>query len=163
MRNLRVYETIDKIPNNANLISSRWIFKFKRNSNGEIIKRKSRLVAKGFTQEYGIDYKETFAPTLKQDSIRIFTAIATQNNFEINQIDITVTYLNAELNEDLYIKPPKGHEDYNNKFWKLKKIIKIIYGLKQSGAKWNDKLNDYLIKIEYKRIISEPCLYVNFN
>jgi len=115
MRNLRVYETINKIPKNANLIS-RWIFKFKRNSNGEIIKRKSRLVAKGFMQEYGIDYKETFVPTLKQDSIRIFTAIATQNNFEINQIDITAAYLNAELNKDLYMKPSKGHEDHYKKF-----------------------------------------------
>ena len=65
MRNLRVYETIDKIPNNANLISSRWIFKFKRNSQGEIIKRKSRLVAKGFTQEYVRDYKKNLCIYLK--------------------------------------------------------------------------------------------------
>ena len=65
MRNLRVYETIEIIPKNANLISSRWIFKFKRNSLGEIIKRKSRLMAKGFTEEYGIDYKEIFASHLK--------------------------------------------------------------------------------------------------
>ena len=160
MKELKVYETINTIPKGANLISSRWIFKYKRNAQGEIVKRKSRLVAKGFTQEYGIDYKETFAPTLKQDSIRIFTAIATQNNFEIDQIDITAAYLNAELNEDLYMKPSKGHEDYNKRYWKLKKAI---YGLKQSGAKWNEKLNNYLISIGYKRLVSEPCLYVKHN
>jgi len=50
------------------------------------------------------------------------------------------------------MKLPKGHEDYNKKFWEVKKAI---YGLKQSGAKWIDKLNDYLIKIGYKRLISE--------
>eukprot|EP00833_Pecoramyces_ruminatium_P012507 jgi/Orpsp1_1/1186539/evm.model.d7180000051327.1 len=58
------------------------------------------------------------------------------------------------------MKPPKGHEDYNKRFWKLKKAI---YGLKQSGAKWNDELNNYLIKIGYERLISEPCLYVKRN
>jgi len=56
------------------------------------------------------------------------------------------------------MKPPKGHEDHNKKFWKLKKAI---YGLKQSGAKWNNKLNDYLIKIGCKRPISEPCFTLN--
>jgi len=71
------------------------------------------LVVKRFTQEYGIDYKETFVPTLKQNSIKILTTIATQNNIEINQIDKFVAYLKAELNEDLYMKLPKGHEDYN--------------------------------------------------
>jgi len=58
----------------------RLIFKYKINDKGEIIKRKTRLVAKGFTQHYGIDYKNTFAPTLKLDSIRIFTCIAARLN-----------------------------------------------------------------------------------
>ena len=70
-----MYKTINSIPENANLISSRWIFKYKKNTQGQITKRKSRLVAKRFTQQFGIDYKDTFSPTLKQDSIRIFTAI----------------------------------------------------------------------------------------
>jgi len=160
MKNLGVYETINSIPNGANLIASRWVFKLKKNSKGEIIKRKSRLVAKGFTQKLGIDYQETFSPTLKQDSIRIFTAISVQNNFNIEQIDINAAYLNATLDEDLYMMPPKGHEDYGKRYWKLRKAI---YGLKQSGAKWNKELNRYLLRIGYIRLISEPCLYFKEN
>lgn len=59
-------------------------------------------------------------------------AIATQNNFEINQIDINAVYLKAELNEDLYMKPPKGHKHYNKKFWIL---MNALYRLKQSNSK----------------------------
>ena len=72
---------LNKVPSGSNIISSRWVFKYKRDSNGKVIKIKARLVAKGYTQEYGIDYKETFAPTLKQ-------VIAVNMNFEIKQIDI---------------------------------------------------------------------------
>ena len=60
MKNLNVFNTIKYIPKNANVISSLWIFKYKRNANGEITKRKARLVARGFTQEFGIDFHDTF-------------------------------------------------------------------------------------------------------
>jgi len=123
MKDLNVYETVNTIPPGANLISSRWIFTYKRNDKREIIKRKARLVAKGYTQQYGIDYREMFSPTLKQDSIRIFTSISAHYNFNIEQIDINVAYLNAGLNEDLFMKPQKGHKDNNRKFWKLNKAI----------------------------------------
>jgi len=160
MKTLQVFESTEKVPEKANITASRWIFKYKKNSKGEIIKRKSRLVAKGFTQQKGIDYHETFSPTLKSDSIRIFTALAVQNKFNIHQIDINAAYLNAPLKEEIYMKPPKGHEDYNKRYWKLKRAI---YGLKQSGKQWNDELHKYLTKIHYKRIISEPCLYIKEN
>ena len=116
MKSLQVFESVKKIPEGANVTASRWIFKFKRNSTDEIIKIKSRLVAKGYTQQEGIDFHETFSPTLKLDSIRIFTALAVQNNFQIHQIDINAAYLNAPLKEEIYMKPPKGHEDYNKKY-----------------------------------------------
>ena len=160
MESLHVFESVEKIPEGANITASRWIFKFKRNSAGEIIKRKSRLVAKGYTQQEGIDFHETFSPTLKSDSIRIFTALAVQNNFQIHHIEINAAYLNAPLKEEIYMKPPKGHEDYNKKYWKLRKAI---YGLKQSGKQWNDELDKYIKKIGYRRIISEPCLYLKEN
>ena len=78
-----MYQTIKQIPKNANLVSCRWIFKNKIDINGNIIKIKARLVAKGFTQQYGIDFYETYSPTLKQDSIRILTALAVQHNYNI--------------------------------------------------------------------------------
>ena len=143
MRDLKVYEQVnkDEVPEEANIIRSRLIFKYKRNSKGDIVKRKTKLVAKGFTQQHGIDYKNTFAPTLKLDSIKIFTHIATWNNFQIEQIDVNAAYLNSHLKKEIYIEPPKGHPDHKKYIWKLKKAI---YGLKQSGMEWNNELNGHL-------------------
>ena len=160
MRKLNVYTIVKSVPNGSNVISSRWVFKYKRDPNGNITKRKARLVAKGYTQEYGVDYKETFAPTLKQDTIRIITVLAVQNNFNIKQIDINSAYLNAPLKEVIYMKTPEGDPLYGKSFWKLNKAL---YGLKQAGKEWNDKLNSELIKIGFKRLKSEPCVYVKIN
>jgi len=157
---MNVYNAIDKVPPNANVISCRWVFKYKRDSKGNIIKRKARLVARGFTQQIGIDFQETFSPTLKHDSLRILTAISTQLNFNIKQIDINSAYLNAELEEDIYLEIPKGHPDHGKLFWKLKKAL---YGLKQAGKAWNDKINNELIKINFKRLKTEPCIYIKMS
>jgi len=83
MKNLNVFQTVNNIPKKANLISCKWVFKYKRDENGNITKRKARLVARGFSQRFGIDYSNTFSPTLKQESLRIIVALAVQRNFEI--------------------------------------------------------------------------------
>jgi len=160
MVKLKVFTPIKYVPKHANIISSRWVFKLKRDADGNIIKRKARLVARGFTQQEGIDYFETFSPTLKQDSLRIITALATQKNFKIKQIDVNSAYLNANLTEDIYMKSPEGYESNKNTFWKLNKAL---YGLKQSGKAWNDQLNNILLKINFKRLKCDPCLYKKEN
>jgi len=83
-----LFKTIKSILKGANIISSKWVFKYKKDSNGIIIKRKARLVARGFTQRYGIDYIFTFSPTLKLDSLRIIIsiAIAIRKSLKIVQI-----------------------------------------------------------------------------
>ena len=156
LNKLDVYEPVDYVPENANIVSCRWIFKYKRNDKGQIIKRKARLVARGFTQQVGIDYFDTYSPTLKQDSLRIITAIASQNGFSIRQIDVNAAYLNADLTEDIYVKAPEGFNKENKQYWKLKKAL---YGLKQSGKAWNNKLNNILIKIGFHRLTCDPCVY----
>lgn len=111
LKKLGVYDPADNVPNNANIVFCCWIFKYKRNAQGEIIKRKAHLVTGGFTQQIGMDYFDTYSPTLKQDSLRIIIAIASQNRFQIKQIDINSAYLNADLKEDIYVKAPEG---FNN-------------------------------------------------
>lgn len=155
-KRLNVYSETDEVPEDANIISGRWVLKHKKDANGNIIKRKARLVAKGFTQQLGIDYDKTLSPTLKQDSLRILTAIASQRNFNIEQIDINAAYLNANLDEDIYMKIPEGFPNNKNKYWKLNKAI---YGLKQSGRAWNNKLNDILTQMNFKRLQCYPCVY----
>jgi len=97
MRKLNVCTTFKRIPQSCNIVSSRWIFKYKKDFNGNIIKRKSRLVAHGFTQKFGIDFQDTFSPTSKNDSIRLFIFIAAQKNFNREQIDVNAAYPNSKL------------------------------------------------------------------
>ena len=104
MKDKYVYTFVKKVPKEKHIISARWIFSLKRNDVGIITRYKARLVACGFSQIYGIDYLETFSPTLKQDSLRIIISIASYYGFEIYQIDIKAAYLNADLEEELYMK-----------------------------------------------------------
>jgi len=155
MKNLNVFQTINNIPKKPNLISCKWVFKCKRDENGNITKRKARLVAKEFSQRFSIDYSNTFSPTLKQESLRVIVALAVQRNFEIFQIDINAAYLNADLEIEIYMKlqENKGYSPENKGFWKLKKAL---YGLEQAGRQWNEKLNETLIKINFKSSLANP-------
>ena len=76
MRRMNVFTIVDEVPKNDNVVSTRWVLKYKSNANSKIVKYKARLVAKGYTQVYGIDYKNTFPPTFKQDTLKIIIAIA---------------------------------------------------------------------------------------
>jgi len=106
IKELNVYTIVDHVPKNANIITPKEVFKYKLDASGSIVKRKARLVARGFTQIYGIDFTVTFSPTLRQDSLRLVTAIAAKNKYNIYQIDVKAAYLNAELEDNIYIKVP---------------------------------------------------------
>jgi len=88
---MNVFEIVEHIPKGTILISCKWVFKYKHDENGNITKRKVRLVARGFSQRFRIDYLYTFSSTLKLDSLRIIVAITVQRKFKIMQIDINAT------------------------------------------------------------------------
>ena len=123
MEKLKDFNTTNSLPSDANIISCKWVLKYKKDPDGNIIKRKACLVARGFTQWYGIDYTFTFYPTLKLDSLRIIVALVVQKNYRTMQIDVNAAYLKVDLNEDIYIKAPKGHPIHNKRFLKLNKAL----------------------------------------
>jgi hypothetical protein len=106
-RQMKLYEIVDK-PTDRKVVDSKWVFQLKRGPDGEIGKHKACIVAKGFTQIEDLDYDETFAPVVKFTSICIRLAITTHNDLEIHQIDIKTAFLNGELKEEIYLKPPPG-------------------------------------------------------
>jgi hypothetical protein len=143
-------------PKNRNIVGSRFTFKIKRNKNGEVAKYKARLVAQGFSQEYGTDYKETFAPVAKMASLRILLAIAVKFDLLIEQVDAITAFLQSELDEEIYMKVPEGITYSGDKVCKL---LRSLYGLKQSPRCWNQKLNNYLLKLGFKNSKSDYCVY----
>ena len=93
--------------NGAKTIGCKWVYK--TNHSWDNIERyKARLVAKGFTQKEGIDYNETFSPISKKDSLRIILALVAHFDFELQQMDVKTTFLNGELEEEVYIKQLEG-------------------------------------------------------
>jgi hypothetical protein len=138
-------------------IDTRWVFAVKRDSNGKIIRHKARLVVKGFQQKEGIDYNETFSPTVKIKSLKILLAIAAQQDLEIKQLDFNTAFLNASLSEDIYVKTPEG---YYNKPDKVLKLNKALYGLKQAPREWWLELDKFLKSLGYNSSSIDECLYV---
>jgi len=91
------------LPKKAKLIGSKWIFKKKYRSNGSIDTYKARLVAKGFTQKHNIDYFDTFALVTRISSIWVLLALAATNKLVIHQMDVKTTFLNGDLEEEIYM------------------------------------------------------------
>lgn len=150
------YDVVD-LPRGREAIDSRWVFKLKYGPKGEIARYKARLVAKGFKQVYGIDYTETFAPTAKLSSIRTILTIAARYNLELHQMDVVTAFLNGKIDEEVYVKPPKGMNIEDGKVLKLKKGL---YGLKQSPRLWNETLDTFLKRKGFTQCKSDPCIYV---
>ncbi len=90
-------------PAGANIVSSKWVYKIKTNSDGSIARFKARLVARGFTQVVGVDYEETFAPTAKFATIRLILSLACSLQWPVEQADIDTAFLWAELEDDIYM------------------------------------------------------------
>lgn len=145
----------------VNVITSKWVFKVKYTSSGLIDRHKARLVARGFTQVYGIDYEETFAPTLRMESLRILLAFAAYFGFEIEQMDVPDAYLKGDLTEEIYMEIPQGYQVPSNQRDGVLRLLRPLYGLKQSGREWNIKVKRHLKSIGFTPITSDNCVFIN--
>lgn len=147
------------LPPGRNPISCKWTFKLKRKANGDVDKYKARLVARGFTQEKGFDYSETYSPTAKLTTFRVLMATANHFGYYIGQMDVNSAFLNGELKEEIYMQQPEGFIKDKSKVCKL---IKSLYGLKQASRVWYQRFDEFIIRKGFKRCESDQCLYTKF-
>lgn len=147
-----------ELPPGQRAIGSRWVFKVKRNADGSIERYKGRVVAQGFSQRPGFDYTETFAPTPQWAALRAILAVVALEDLECESVDISSAFLNGVLQETVFMRQPEGFEEKGPSWvWRL---IKSLYGLKQSGRVWHLKLNSALESIGFKRIVCEHSVWV---
>ena len=107
MKSSEVWDLVE-LPKGAKAIGCKWVFKTKRDLLGNIERYKARLIAKGFIQDEGIDYTETFSPVSKKDYLRIILALVAHFDLELQQMDVKTAFLNGDLKDEVYMKQPKG-------------------------------------------------------
>jgi hypothetical protein len=144
-------------PRGRNVVENKWVYRTKYNPDGTIEKLKARLVAKGYTQRFGHDYVETFAPVSRKTTFRVMVALAAGKGYRLRQLDVSSAYLQANVTEELYMELPQG---YGGDKSRVLRLHKSIYGLKQAGFNWNVKLNGWLGDHGFKVASSDRCLYV---
>ena len=119
-------------------------------------------MTKGFTQKEGIDYKDTFSPVSKKDSLRIIMALAAHFDLELHQMDVKTAFLNGNLDEDIYMEQPEGFAKKGNEHL-VCKLKKSIYGLKQASRQWYIKFNNTITSFGFKENIVDQCIYLKFS
>ena len=143
-----------KLPRNRSPISCRWCYDVKRDADNNIILFKARLVARGYEQQEGVDYNETFAATAQMKSFRMVVALSRLLKLHMTQVDVSSAFLHGDLQEEIYMKFPPGYKPVGSD-GKCLRLIKGLYGLKQAGRIWNIKFVDTLKEIGFVPLISD--------
>ena len=107
------------------------------------------MVAKGFTQVYRIDFEETFSPVARFETVCILLALAALEDWDIESLDVKTAYLYGELHEEIYMKQPEGYKKGQGE--KVCRLLKSLYGLKQSALQWNKELHKSLLTLGFCR------------
>ncbi|GKA17490.1 retrovirus-related pol polyprotein from transposon TNT 1-94, partial [Tanacetum coccineum] len=140
------------------IISLKWIFKVKLDEYGGVLKTMARLVAKGYRQEEGIDFEDSFLPVARIKAIRIFIAYAAHKNMVVFQMDVKMAFLNTILKEEVYVSQPERfvNQDHLNHVFRLKKAL---YGLKQAPRAWYDLLSKFLLSQKFVKGVVDLTLF----
>lgn len=151
------YEIVE-LPRGKKALRNKWVFKLKKDGNGEVVKYKARLVVKGFQQKKGIDFDEIFSPVVKMTSIRVILGLVASMNLELEQMDVKTAFLHGDLKEEIYMEQPEGFEvSGDNLVCKLKKSL---YGLKQAPRQWYKKFDSCMVSQGYKKTAADECVYI---
>lgn len=164
MNKFGVYKALPKsAAGNRQILGCRWVYKRKTNKNGEVVRYRSRLVAQGYRQrEYdSYDPHSTFSPVVHKDTLRLFLSVCAAEDLSIYQADVKAAFLQAPLDEKIYLRAPPGYEcvDPSTGEEQIWELSKAIYGLKQSSACFWEALHAHLTENGFKSTLGDPCLF----
>lgn len=143
-----------------NIVGCKWVYRIKRLADGSIERYKARLFAKGFHQQHGIDYSETFSPVVKPTIIRLILSIAVTHGWPIHQLDVHNAFLNGYLDEDIYMQQPPGfeHPSFLNHVCHLRRSL---YGLKQAPRAWFSRLSQFFLANKFVASKTDTSLFIS--
>ena len=146
------------LPKGQQPVDNKWVFTVKWNLDGTLERFKARLVGRGFSQQYGVNYTETFAPTVQMTTLRAFLSVVAAEDLECRYYDIKNAFTEASMQEDVFMKAPEGVQV---KKGCVLKILRSLYGLKQSARDWNQLLKSMMLKWGFTQSLADPCLFVH--
>ena len=161
----KVFGPVVLTPKAVKPVGYKWVFVRKRNEKNEITRYKARLVAQGFSQRPGIDYDETYAPVMDAITFRYLISLVVSEKLKMRLMDVVTAYLYGLLDSDIYMKIPEGFKMPEASSSKPKEMYSIklqrsLYGLKQSGRMWYNRLSDYLLNKGYVNNPICPCVFI---
>lgn len=154
---LRTWTLVPQTPD-MNVLGCRWVFKIQYNPDGTIKKFKAWLVAKGYDQEEGWDYLETFSPVVRTATIRMVLDVAVAKGWKIKQLDISNVFLHGELEEPVFMTQPPGFIDPERPHH-VCRLTKALYGLKQAPRTWFNTFSNFLLEQGFTCSKSDPSLF----
>ena len=158
-----MFGPVVRTPPGVTPVGYKWVFVRKRNENYQVVRYKARLVAQGFSQRPGIDYDETYSPVMSGITFRYLISMAASLNMQMQLMDVVTAYLYGSLDSEIYMKVPEGlkipHPNENRNMYSVK-LQRSLYGLKQSGRMWYNRLSDFLLKKGYTNHDDCPCVFI---
>ena len=157
------FKVVDEkdMPKGWNVVGSRWVHTYKGDGHGNCLKTKSRVVAKGFTQVQEVDYHERTSPTPASAPVKMIAAIANKKGLPVFHLDVSQAFVQAPLEEEIFLRLPPGCGKLSGK---VVKLLKCQYGLKQAGREWHLLLVTWPVKkIGMEHCKAEPCVFVRLS
>jgi reverse transcriptase-like protein/integrase-like protein/Pol polyprotein/LTR polyprotein gag-polypeptide-like protein len=151
--------TLVQLPPGKRALPLRWVCRTKRDALNRLERYKGRVVVKGFAQEAGLDFDETFAPVVRMDSVRTLFAISAANDLYIIQVDCKNAFLHSNSDFEIYVQQPEGFVDPNHPNAVLL-LNKALYGLKQAPRLWYLLLSEVIVGIGFRPLETDPNIYV---
>ena len=146
----------DHLPKGANVLPCKEVFKVKVDELGNAIEHKARFTPKGFRQKKGVDFFETFARTGQYKTLRAALSLVAKWDHELAQFDVPTAFLNAEVEEDIFMELPDGFQQDGM----VCKLHKSLYGLKQAPRNWDLLVHGFIVgQMGFKATVSDPSLY----
>uniref|UniRef100_A0A2N9FBP7 Reverse transcriptase Ty1/copia-type domain-containing protein n=1 Tax=Fagus sylvatica TaxID=28930 RepID=A0A2N9FBP7_FAGSY len=146
-------------PPSKNIVGCKWVYKLKYHSDGTLARHKAKLVAKGFHQQHGVDFDETFSPVVKAPTVRLILSLAVSLGWSLRQLDVKNAFLHGSLKEEVYMTQPQGYIDPQHPSH-VCKLLKSIYGLKQAPRAWFESFTSQLLHLGFTASTADSSLFI---
>jgi hypothetical protein len=156
-QSINVWEIVPRTESKS-IVTSKWVYNIKHAVDGSIDKYKERFMARGFFQQEGEDYDETFAPVSRYTSIRSIISLATSMCWSLHQMDVKTTFLNEVIEEEVYMEQPQGFAVHPRETH-VCRLKKAMYGLKKAPRDWYAQIDNYLMRLGFSKSYADPNLY----